>query len=68
MSPLRAIMLASLSCLVYFASFGLLTLAHLTPFTLLQAILIPIPLPQIAMPFSTFLSLTPSPNLKAYSG
>ena len=42
-----------------------LTVAHLIPFTLLQAIPIPIPDPQIATPKSTSLEATASPNLKA---
>ena len=54
-----------LSFLVTCASFLVVTLAHLTPFTLLQAILIPIPEPHIATPKSTFLSLTFSPSLNA---
>ena len=46
----NAIIFASLSFLVRYASSTELTLAHLIPFTLLQAILIPIPLPHIAIP------------------
>ena len=46
----KATILESLSSLVYFASSELDTLAQRIPFTLLQAILIPIPLPQIATP------------------
>ena len=48
--PLIAITLASLSLRVSLASSTLSTFAHLIPFTLLQAIEIPIPVPQIKIP------------------
>ena len=48
-------MFESLSFLVYIASSGVDTLAQRIPFTLLQAIDIPIPDPQIAIPKSTSL-------------
>ena len=58
----KAMILASLSFLVYFASCLFDTLAHLIPFTLLQAMDIPIPEPQIAIPKSVFPFATASPN------
>ena len=62
---LNATILASLSILVISASSAFDTLAHLTPNTLLQAILIPIPEPHIATPNETCLLATLSPNTKA---
>ena len=50
----KAIIFASLSFLVASASSILSTFAQRIPFTLLQAILIPIPVPQIAIPKSAF--------------
>ena len=54
LSP-KATIFVSLSFLVAITSFTVSTLAHLIPFTLLQAILIPIPEPHIATPKSAFL-------------
>ena len=59
---------ASLSFLVSNTSSIEVTLAARTPFTLLQAIDIPMPLPQIAIPKSISLLARASPNLKAYKG
>ena len=64
--PDRAITFASLSFLVRRASITVFTLAHLTPFTLLHAIDIPIPDPHIAIPKSYKWSRIFSPNRKAY--
>ena len=61
----NATMFESLSILVTSASSLVETFAQRIPFTLLQAILIPIPEPQIATPKSTFLLTTFSPSLKA---
>ena len=60
--------LASLSPLVSITSSSDKTLAARTPFTLLQAIDMPMPLPQIAIPKSISLLARASPNLNAYKG
>ena len=57
-----------LSILVILASSTLFTFAQRIPFTLLQAILMPIPEPHIATPKSTFFSTIAYPNSKAKSG
>ena len=56
-------MLALLCSFVNLALTGSLTQAALIVFTLLQASEIPIPVPQIAIPQSTSLSLTASASL-----
>ena len=61
----KATMLESLSVLVAIASSLESTFAQRIPFTLLQAILIPIPDPQMATPKSTSFSMTPCPKRKA---
>ena len=61
----KATQFVSLSSLVYKASSLFDTLAQYTPLILLQAILMPIPLPQIAMPNETEPSLINLPSLYA---
>ena len=62
---LNATIFESLSFLVTLASSLVSTFAQRIPFTLLHAILIPIPDPHIAIPKSTFLSTTFFPIKKA---